>query len=54
MKTARAPAPLDPDEPVNTAKAVAAWGVEYIVLTSVDRYVIMRFTLSIKATDWFQ
>jgi lipoic acid synthetase len=37
VKTARAPAPLDPDEPVNTAKAIAAWGVEYIVLTSVDR-----------------
>jgi len=37
VKTARAPAPLDPNEPVNTAEAVAAWGVEYIVLTSVDR-----------------
>jgi len=37
VKTARAPAPLDPNEPANTAKAVAAWGVEYIVLTSVDR-----------------
>ena len=37
VKTARAPPPLDPDEPANTAKAVAAWGLDYIVLTSVDR-----------------
>ena len=37
MKTARAPPPLDPDEPMNTAKAVSAWGLDYIVLTSVDR-----------------
>ena len=37
MKTARAPPPLDPDEPENTAKAVTAWGLDYVVLTSVDR-----------------
>ena len=37
MKTSRAPPPLDPDEPENTAKAVAAWGIDYVVLTSVDR-----------------
>ncbi|XP_030380008.1 lipoyl synthase, mitochondrial isoform X2 [Scaptodrosophila lebanonensis] len=37
VKTARAPPPLDPDEPVNTARAVASWGLDYIVLTSVDR-----------------
>ena len=27
VKTARAPPPLDPNEPENTAKAVAAWGL---------------------------
>ncbi len=37
MKTSRAPPPLDPDEPENTARAVAAWGIDYVVLTSVDR-----------------
>ncbi|CAD6187839.1 unnamed protein product [Caenorhabditis auriculariae] len=37
VKTSRAPPPLDPNEPQNTAKAVASWGVDYIVLTSVDR-----------------
>lgn len=37
VKTSRAPPPLDPHEPENTAKAVAAWGIDYVVLTSVDR-----------------
>ena len=37
VKTSRTPPPLDPEEPVNTAKAVAAWGIDYVVLTSVDR-----------------
>ncbi|XP_057971581.1 lipoyl synthase, chloroplastic [Malania oleifera] len=37
VKTSRNPAPPDPKEPENTAKAVASWGVDYIVLTSVDR-----------------
>jgi lipoyl synthase len=37
VKTARAPPPLDPQEPRNTAKAIASWGLDYIVLTSVDR-----------------
>ncbi len=37
VKTSRAPPPLDPDEPQNTARAVAAWGIDYVVLTSVDR-----------------
>ncbi|KAL4426082.1 hypothetical protein ABPG77_002668 [Micractinium sp. CCAP 211/92] len=37
VKTSRAPPPLDPLEPENTAKAVAAWGIDYVVLTSVDR-----------------
>jgi len=37
VKTARAPAPLDPNEPEKTAEAVAKWGLDYIVITSVDR-----------------
>ena len=37
VKTARAPAPLDPNEPEHTAQAVTAWGLGYVVLTSVDR-----------------
>ncbi|KAL9251057.1 Lipoyl synthase, chloroplastic-like protein [Drosera capensis] len=37
VKTSRNPASLDPMEPENTAKAIASWGVDYIVLTSVDR-----------------
>ncbi|XP_017222558.1 lipoyl synthase, chloroplastic [Daucus carota subsp. sativus] len=37
VKTSRNPAPPDPAEPQNTAQAVASWGVDYIVLTSVDR-----------------
>ncbi|KAL2996291.1 hypothetical protein AAZX31_10G265200 [Glycine max] len=37
VKTSRNPPPPDPMEPINTAKAIASWGVDYIVLTSVDR-----------------
>lgn len=37
VKTARAPPPLDPNEPLHTATAIASWGLDYIVLTSVDR-----------------
>jgi len=37
VKTSKAPPPLDPSEPVNTATAIAAWGLDYVVLTSVDR-----------------
>nr|XP_060634405.1 lipoyl synthase, mitochondrial [Anolis sagrei ordinatus] len=37
VKTARSPPPLDPDEPFNTAKAISEWGLDYVVLTSVDR-----------------
>lgn len=37
MKKNRAPAPLDPNEPMNTAKAISSWGVDYIVVTTVDR-----------------
>lgn len=37
VKTARKPPPPDPKEPVNTAGAIASWGLDYVVLTSVDR-----------------
>ncbi|KAM1109763.1 hypothetical protein EV2_009452 [Malus domestica] len=37
VKTSRNPPPPNPMEPINTATAVASWGVDYIVLTSVDR-----------------
>lgn len=37
VKTSRAPSPLDPHEPENTAEAIKRWGLGYIVLTSVDR-----------------
>jgi len=37
VKTSRAPPPLDPAEPENTAQAVVEWGLDYVVLTSVDR-----------------
>ena len=37
VKTSRAPPPPDPNEPVNTAEAIAEWGLDYIVITSVDR-----------------
>ncbi|CAG9535736.1 unnamed protein product [Cercopithifilaria johnstoni] len=37
VKTSRKPSPLNPEEPINTAKAVAEWGISYVVLTSVDR-----------------
>ncbi|CAM9507695.1 unnamed protein product [Chrysoparadoxa australica] len=37
VKTSRAPPPLDPHEPEKVAKAVTDWGLDYVVLTSVDR-----------------
>ncbi|MCB9673882.1 MAG: lipoyl synthase [Alphaproteobacteria bacterium] len=37
VKTLRRPAPLDPDEPQNVATAIAEMGLDYVVLTSVDR-----------------
>ncbi|XP_059165006.1 lipoyl synthase, mitochondrial-like [Physella acuta] len=37
VKTSRSPPPPDPMEPVNTATAIAEWGLDYVVLTSVDR-----------------
>ena len=35
--TSRAPAPLDPEEPRKVAEAITEWGLDYVVLTSVDR-----------------
>lgn len=37
VKTARYPPPPDPEEPTKTAKAIASWNLDYIVMTSVDR-----------------
>ena len=37
VKTSRNPKPLDSNEPENTAEAIFKWGLEYVVLTSVDR-----------------
>lgn len=37
VNTSQAPPPPDPFEPFKTAEAVSEWGVDYIVLTSVDR-----------------
>jgi lipoic acid synthetase len=37
VKTSRTPKPLDPSEPDNVATAIARWGLDYVVLTSVDR-----------------
>ncbi|MBN3326110.1 LIAS protein, partial [Atractosteus spatula] len=37
VKTARKPPPPDPMEPFSTAQAIADWGLDYVVLTSVDR-----------------
>jgi len=37
VKTSRTPPPLDPNEPEHVAQAIAEWGLDYVVLTSVDR-----------------
>ena len=37
VKTAKRPPLPDPEEPMNTAKAIASWNLNYIVITSVDR-----------------
>ena len=37
VKTARVPPPLDPEEPFQVAESIAALGLHYVVLTSVDR-----------------
>merc|ERR1719224_222514 len=37
VKTSRKPPALDQHEPENVAEAVTEWGLDYVVLTSVDR-----------------
>lgn len=37
VKTSRKPPPLDPMEPENVSKAISLWGLDYVVLTTVDR-----------------
>ncbi|TDH70127.1 hypothetical protein CCR75_003989 [Bremia lactucae] len=37
VKTSKKPKPIDPEEPYKVAEAIAAWGLDYIVFTSVDR-----------------
>jgi lipoic acid synthetase len=37
VKTSRNPGPLDPNEPEKVAEAIRKWGLDYVVLTSVDR-----------------
>eukprot|EP00158_Paraphelidium_tribonemae_P008871 Partr_v1_DN28712_c3_g1_i1_m62935 putative Catalyzes the radical-mediated insertion of two sulfur atoms into the C-6 and C-8 positions of the octanoyl moiety bound to the lipoyl domains of lipoate-dependent enzymes, thereby converting the octanoylated domains into lipoylated derivatives (By similarity) len=37
VKTSRKPKALDPMEPENTSEAISRWGLDYVVLTSVDR-----------------
>ncbi|XP_068652023.1 lipoyl synthase 2, mitochondrial [Aristolochia californica] len=37
VKTSRTPPPPDPNEPSNVAQAIASWGLDYVVITSVDR-----------------
>ncbi|CAH3172272.1 unnamed protein product, partial [Porites evermanni] len=37
VKTNKKPPPPDPNEPANTAEAIRRWGLDYIVITSVDR-----------------
>jgi lipoyl synthase len=37
VKTSKTPPPLDPDEPEKVSTAISKWGLDYVVLTSVDR-----------------
>ncbi|KAL3677152.1 hypothetical protein R1sor_027100 [Riccia sorocarpa] len=37
VKTSKAPPPPDPEEPRKVSEAIVAWGLDYVVLTSVDR-----------------
>ena len=37
VKTSLRPPPLDPNEPEHVAEAIAQWGLDYVVITSVDR-----------------
>lgn len=42
VKTSHAPPPLDPAEPQRVSDAIASWGLNYVVLTSVDRDDLVR------------
>jgi lipoic acid synthetase len=37
VATSKNPSPLDPEEPMKVATAIGKWGLDYVVLTSVDR-----------------
>ena len=37
VKTSSKPPPLNDEEPKNVATAIGNWGLDYVVLTSVDR-----------------
>lgn len=37
VNTASTPLPPDESEPMNVARSIAQWGVDYVVVTSVDR-----------------
>ena len=37
VKTSSNPPPLNDEEPKNVATAIGNWGLDYVVLTSVDR-----------------
>jgi lipoic acid synthetase len=37
IKTSKTPGPLDKEEPQKVAKAIHDWGLDYVVLTSVNR-----------------
>lgn len=37
VNTAKRPAPLDPEEPANVARAIAEMDLDFVVITSVDR-----------------
>lgn len=37
VKTAKTPPPLDVNEPCKVADAIIKWGLDYVVLTTVDR-----------------
>lgn len=37
VKTSREPGPLDAEEPRKVSEAIHSWGLDYVVLTSVDR-----------------
>ena len=50
VKTSKTPPPLDPNEPENTAEAIARWGVGYIVMTTVDRDGERRTTSETRTT----